>query len=96
MVRVLLDADGMNARIDLHRVDVLHAFLECDGHVDSRSGADDEHVLGQGAGSLVDEAIDGQRVEPALRSLHRLMWDPVDENFHGPRRLWDEPDLVIG
>src|SRR5205823_10635472 len=67
VVRIALDTNVMNPRIDFHRIDVLGAQAEGDRHAVTGAAADDEHAGRHCAPVLVRKAVDGNLVEPSLR-----------------------------
>ena len=95
VVRIALDTNVVDPRIDFHRIDVLGAQAEGDRHVVTGAGADDEHAGRHCPPVLVRKAVDGNLVEPSLRQVDRLVGDPVDEERDSTRRVRIQADFVV-
>ena len=94
-VRVPLDADGLDARVDLDRIDVPRAPLEGQGHIRAASRADDQHLVERPPREpLVDLLVEGLPAGRAQR-MEGLVRDAVDPDALLAVREAHQSDAVV-
>ena len=79
LVRMMMDADVLDDRIDLHRVDALHAVAQRVRQIVAGAGADHHDIVKRRAAAALLQEVD-QRIHRAalLEGDHLLMADIVD------------------
>ena len=95
MLRIELDPQLVEVGVDLDRIDTLRAVGQSDGHIATRSGADDEHPARRMDRALVRREV--QRLAHAsLRDrFDGLVRDPVDGHQVRAVRDRESRDLVV-